>query len=113
MKLAEAFRLGAQEAVQAETDALRRSLDIRGARALPEIQCRDIVITGREATLTVFRQVDRPAPGNVLVTAQVARHSLGGLTSLRIEKGLVFAPDAPARDATDEELRSTGNAGNQ
>jgi hypothetical protein len=104
MKLAEAFRLGATQQVQAQVDELRGSLDFDGAAALPEIQCRDIVIVGREATLTVFRQLDRPAPGHVLVTVQVARHSLGGLTALKIEKGVVFPRGAPARDATDEEL---------
>jgi hypothetical protein len=105
MKLAEAFRLGALHEVQQQLDAMRSSLDAAAAGAMPEMQCRDIVISGREALLTIFRQLDRPAHGSILVTAQVARYALGGLNTLKFEKGLVFAPGEPVRDATDEELK--------
>jgi hypothetical protein len=107
--LRELFRQEALREVQAQVDVLRDTLDLAGALALPAATCRDIVLCGREAQLTIFRQADQPSAGAVLVTAQVARHGLGGVTSLRYEQGLVFSPGCPARDATDDELRASGS----
>ena len=107
MKLAEAFKTAALIEVEAQIDRLRHSLDFDNALALPERQSRNIAICGREAQFTLFRQLDRPHPGAVLVTAQVARHALGGITTLCFERGLVIVRDAPARDATEDELSQT------
>jgi hypothetical protein len=105
--LLEAFKAEALRELQAQLDALR-TLDFVGALSLPETQYRDIALCGREAQLTIFRQSDQPRPGHVLVTAQIARHTLGGVTSLKFEKGLVFPPVGPVRDATEEELLRSG-----
>lgn len=58
--------------------------------------------------LTTFRQKDVPAPGQVLVTVQIARHGLGGPTTFKVESGLVFSSDGSVRDATDDELVRSG-----
>ena len=94
--------------IQARMDVLKRSLDFAVAMALPPAQSEDIVIVGREAQLTTFCQKDQPSPGQVLVTTQIARHSLGGVTSLRLEQGLVVSPDGLVRAATDDELLASG-----
>jgi hypothetical protein len=108
MTLAEAFRAEALHVLQQQADRLRRTLDLAGALALPAASFEDIVLCGREAQLTIFRQADQPSSGQVLVTAQIARHALGGVKSLAFDRGLVFSSVGPARDATDLELRTSG-----
>jgi hypothetical protein len=108
VNLAEEFRSEALCAIDAQIASLRATLDFTAASSLPHARSLDIVLAGREAQLTIFRQNDQPSPGKILVTAQVARHSLGGVTSLHFEKGLVISPDGVLREATDLELLISG-----
>jgi hypothetical protein len=108
VKLAEAFRNEALRAIEAQLALFKDTLHLAAAALLPQAQSRDIVLVGREAQLTIFRQMDRPLPGHVLVTVQVARHSLGGVSTLRFEKGLVYSPGDLVREATDQELQASG-----
>jgi hypothetical protein len=67
-------------------------------------------VAGREVQLTIYRQAAVRSLGRqVLVTVQLARHALGGVVSFHIEKGIVFSPEAPARDATEQELLDSGS----
>ena len=91
--------------VQREIERLRAGLTFEKARELPQAEGRDVVVAGREVQLTIFRQTDAGIPGRgVLVTVQVARFGLGGTNTYRVERGLVFSPGVPARNATQEEL---------
>jgi hypothetical protein len=106
---AEQFREEALALVKVRIESLRATLDFPNAMSLPEAHSEDVVVAGREVQLTVFRQANVPfLAGRVLVTVQVARHSLGGIVQFRVEQGLVFSPDKPPRDATDQELRDSG-----
>lgn len=108
MTKAELFKAEAQRAVDARIEQLRGSLTYETAGELSRAQFESLVLQGREAELTVYRQSDHPSlGGKVLVTVQVARHALGGVPSFRIEKGLVFSMNAPPRDATVAELRAS------
>lgn len=112
MKLAEAFTVEAERAIDARIAQLRSTLAFATAGALPEAQYEDIVIAGKEVLFTVFRQSSIPfLAGQVLLTVQVARHGLGGVVSFQTEKGLVFSPDAAVRDATARELQDSGSLG--
>ena len=85
-----------------------KTLSHEDALRLPDARCEDIVISGKEVQLTIFRQANIASlKGQVLVTVQLARFGLGGVTSYQMEKGLVFSAGAPPRDATDEELQAT------
>lgn len=105
MSLADKFREEALVMVQKHLDELRSTLSYQDALSLPAVACQDIVVAGKEALLTIYRQADLPfLAGQVLVTAQIARHALGGVTSFQIEKALVFSPQDPPRAASDQEL---------
>ncbi len=104
VSLAARFREEALAELESRREQLRSSLGFEDAKALSAIDIHDVVFAGREAQLSIFRQ---ELDAGVLVTFQVARHGLGGVTSLRIEKGLVFSPDAAPRDATDVELETS------
>ena len=100
-----AFNDAAIAAVQGEIVRLRTELSYPQACELPETDVRDIVVAGREVQLTTFRQrVPSSASGEILVVVQVARFGLGGIVSYQIERGLIFSPSAPPRDATGPEL---------
>lgn len=104
----EKFHEQALRTIHERLHELRESLSYADARRLPQGTADDIVVAGREAQLTIFRQVDPESlKGRVLVTVQVARFGLGGTTSYRAERGLVFSADEPPREATDAELKST------
>lgn len=110
VKQAEAFWNAAREQVQDRIARLRDSLTFDGALALPEADCSDIVVLDREVQLTVFRQSTLAMlPGQVLVTVQVSRHSMGGVTSAKVEQGLVFSRGIPPREATVQELADSGS----
>ena len=105
----EAFSRAAVAEVQRQVQRLRHELTYEAAKELPEAVGCDVVIEGREAALTVFRQAGLPMLGEgVLVTVQIARHGLGGIVSFHTERGLVFGPHGDPRDATEQELRDSG-----
>lgn len=109
VKAAELFKAEAIKEVDARVAQLRTARTFESASALPEAHAEDIVIAGREVQLMIFRQSNVPfLPGQVLVTVQIARHGMGGVLLFQTEKGLVFSADAPARDATIEELQRSG-----
>ena len=109
MTKASQFADAVSVAVQEHIDRLRAELTFASARSLREAEGQDIVVAGREVQLTIFRQYDLPIlRGQVLITVQIARHSLGGIVAFRHERGLVFSPDAPTRDATAGELSASG-----
>jgi hypothetical protein len=112
VKQPEAFAVEAERAVDTRIAQLRSTLAFATASALPEAQFEDVVIAGKEVLFTVFRQSNIPfLAGQVLVTVQVARHGLGGVVSFQTEKGLVFSPGHPVRDATPQELQDSGSLG--
>jgi hypothetical protein len=107
--LAEKFREEATGVARELAARLRETLTFAEAILLPESNSQDIVVAGKEAQLTIYRQVGVSSQdGQVLVTVQVARHALGGVVSFHIEKGIVFSPTVPARDATEKELLASG-----
>ena len=68
----------------------------------------DIVISGKEVQLTIFKQESPPGlPDALLLTAQIVRAALGGIHSFHYEKGLVFGAQQPVREASDEELKAS------
>lgn len=86
-----------------------RELTYREARALPATAEEAVVLEGATTSVTVFRQDDAYAlAGRTLVTVQVARPALLGLASFHTERGLVFSPNEPPREATDLELQNSG-----
>lgn len=92
-----------------EIERLRTGLTFEAASALPRAQSRDVVVAGREVQLTIFRQSEMELlEGGVLVTVQVARFGLGGTSTLRVERGLVFFADGTSREASDNELARSG-----
>jgi hypothetical protein len=95
--------------VTAEVDRMRGELTFSQALALPQATGRDIVVAGKEVQLTIWRQTDlHLLKGDVLITVQVARFGLGGMVTYQTERGLVFSPGAPPRDATPVELQNSG-----
>jgi hypothetical protein len=109
VKLAELFKAEAIKEVDARIAQLRTTKTFETSGALPEAHAEDIVVAGREVQLMIFRQSNVPfLAGQVLVTVQIARHGMGGVSLFQVEKGLVFSPSAPARDATTEELQRSG-----
>lgn len=105
-----------EEAYQLEADALIRSriaqlrtLTFAKAAALPETAAEERVILKRRCALTVFVQHSPYLLSDqTLVTVQVARLGVLGVSSYHIERGLVFSPDGSIRDATEEELQNSG-----
>ncbi|HTU68307.1 MAG TPA: hypothetical protein VMF52_20360 [Steroidobacteraceae bacterium] len=108
MTHAEAFRAAALQEIETRI-ARFRTLTYDESLALPEADFSDIVITAREVQVTVFRQIAPPSlPDQILLTVQIARHSMGGVVAFRLERGLVYSRNAPPRDATEQELRDSG-----
>jgi hypothetical protein len=103
------FKEEALAAVRSEVDRLKAELTYAQALALPEAAGKDIVVAGKEVQLTIFRQTEPPfLKGEVLVTVQLARFGLGGSVSHQTERGIVFSPIEPPREATPVELENTG-----
>lgn len=108
--LRETFNQEAMELVQGEVDRLRAELTFDKAREIPRADGRDVVVAGKEVQLMIFRQTEPEfLQGRVLVTVQAARFALGGTNTFRIERGLIFAPGEPPRDATETELAESGS----
>ncbi len=86
-----------------------RGLTYAQARTLPEVDGEEITIAGITTSVTVFRQ-DSPnqLEGRTLVTVLVARERWFGMTANHIERGLVFSPDEPTREASELELQNSG-----
>ena len=109
MTHAEEFWNEAVKVVEAHAARLGDSLSFDDALALPAAESSDIVILGKEVLLTIFRQSDVPSlKDQVLVTVQVSRQTMGGMSTSLRERGLVFSADAPPRQATEEELKVSG-----
>lgn|GEM_PF-2169732 len=84
-------------------------LSFSDAADLPEALYSDIVVTGKEVQMTIFRQLPATGlPDAVLVTVQLARASLGGLISYHYERALVYSASGEVREATQNELSVTG-----
>ncbi len=89
------------------TDLAR--LTYEEARQLPEIDGADLIIGGMKASLTVFRQDDAYLlSGRTLVVVLAARPTMFGMGAQHVERGLVFSPSEPTREATDTELQNSG-----
>ena len=85
-----------------------RELTYTDAQGLSAAAFEDIVVAGKEVQLTVFRQQGvLSAADAVLVTVQLARAGLGGIVNFQLERGLVYLPGRPVRDATEDELEQT------
>ena len=76
------------------------------ATKLPEAVGEERLVAGERCALTTFAQ--RVGPHWVMVTVRAARFSLPGLVSDHTERGLVFSREGSIRDATPEELRTSG-----
>ncbi|MGR8946830.1 MAG: hypothetical protein ACU84Q_02205 [Gammaproteobacteria bacterium] len=86
-----------------------KALTPQDIEALPRAQIEDVVISGKEVQVTVFKQVGVPPFANAtLVTVQIVRAGLGGILNYQYEKGLVFDDSGYVREATDYELQATG-----
>ena len=83
-----------------------KALSFEQAQVLPEASDERDVEHSPYA-VTVFAQRDLPGFENaILVTVQLARKS--GLASYHTERGLIFSPAHPPREASREELRNSG-----
>ena len=79
------------------------------ARQLPEVEGSDVDFSGVKASLTVFRQDDAyDLAGKILVLVVAARPTLMGIATQHVERGLVFSPSEPTREATQSEIRNSG-----
>ena len=96
--------------IAGERIARLRALSYEQAASLPEAsESETLVLDGTPCSITVFAQREPyPLPGAILVTVQVARQGFLGIASYHTERGLVFAPNAAVREATDVELRDSG-----
>jgi hypothetical protein len=102
------FIAEADQLIEARIRELR-GLTFEQARSLPEVAGADQIVGGFKATVTTFRQ-ESPyeLTGMTLVTVLVARPRWFGVTAHHIERGLVFSPEGPVREATVEELENSG-----
>lgn len=89
--------------------AILRRLNFAEAAELPTTSSKDVLVAGDKANITVFRQ-DGPyqLDGKVLLVVMVAKPVWFGTGSHQVERGLVFSPDQPVREATDLELLYSG-----
>ena len=79
------------------------------AALLPETDGVYRTLGGYRAGITTFRQSGLPQlKGMVLVTVLVSRPTLLGISAHHIERGLVFSPNNPVREATARELQNSG-----
>jgi hypothetical protein len=86
-----------------------RTLSWEEAWRLPARIDEQVVVAGNPCTLITYRQAGVLSERNaVLVTVQLARARCFGALSDRVEKGLVFGPNAVARPATAAELVDSG-----
>ena len=86
-----------------ERMAKYQGLTFEQASALPEVVASDVEIGRQVCTLTVFNELR--GSSTRLVTFQLARRGVLGLTSYHVERGLTFSTEAQAREATDPELQ--------
>jgi hypothetical protein len=90
-----------------------RGLSHGEAKSLPEVSAYDVFIAQKASSLTVFRYAGEDVPDDlpddhVLVVVLAARPQFFGMASRHLERGLVFAPVGPARDATATEFENSG-----
>lgn len=104
MSLLERFKQESSALIASRIQQLRDTLTFEQASSCAEVTPEDLVVAGKEVLLTTYRQSDTPMAGEVLLTVQVARHSLGGVASFQMERGLVFSRQGDPREATESEL---------
>lgn len=103
-----AFNAEAVRIIDDRLTALRR-LTFAEAAALPEASSESTVVAGNEARIKVFRKDDAyQLDGKILLVVMVGKLIWFGMGSHQIDRGLVFSPDQPVRDATDIELLYSG-----
>jgi hypothetical protein len=91
-----------------------RLLSYREVAELPIEAGEEALLAGAKSSITVFTLRGPYTQSNsLLVAVQVARRGVLGVASYYTERGLIFSPDAPVREATELELQNTGggNAG--
>ena len=104
----EAYKLEVDSLIRSRIEELR-TLTFANATVLPETVGEERIILSRKCALTVFVQHSPHfLPEQILVTVQVARFGVLGLSSYHVERGLVFSPDGSIRDATEEDLQNSG-----
>ena len=103
---------GPRDAGQFLEARLRRlaALSWQEASRLPESSEERVCLGASECVLATFRQArDLPTEKAVLVTLQLTRSRCFGAWGDPLEKGLVFVPGQPPREATAAELLEPGD----
>jgi hypothetical protein len=107
MTLAE-FDAEARALVDEEISRLK-ALSFAAAGELPPCDGRDVLVGGREASLTTFRYASPYGlDGAVLVVVLAALPRFFGMSARHIEQGLVFLPTGRPREAAQTELENSG-----
>lgn len=103
----EEFSKLASEAISAEIAQLKL-LSFEEVQQLPEARAADILVGNKEVQLTVFKQSGLAVLQDAtLLTVQLSRFGLGGVTIYQAEEGLLFFAKAATRQATTAELNAT------
>jgi hypothetical protein len=106
--LASKYIVEATQLLESKIHALMQ-LSYEQASALPGTEEVNLLIANEKASLTTFRQANASRlDGEFLVVVLAAKPRHLGLSSTHIERGLVFSIKGPARQATEQELQSTG-----
>ncbi|MCG2584172.1 hypothetical protein [Massilia sp. TS11] len=103
------FDIDASRILEERVSSLR-TLTYERAIGFPETSEEEtIVVAGKRCKLIVFRQ---PGPeeltDSILITVLLSRSGLLGITQYHTERGLLFSPANPVREATDMELLQNG-----
>jgi hypothetical protein len=102
------FKVAASGLVEERIERLRE-MSFAEACALPEVAGEDVLIGGFKASVTTFRYADAIGlAGKVLVVVLAARPLAFGMAAQHVERGLVFAPSEPVREASVTELQNSG-----
>jgi len=87
-----------------------RSLSYEKALALPQAQSEELSVAGQKVSFTLSRHVGSgQLDGCVIVVALVALPRWFRLGAHRTERGIVFSPNTPQREATALELQNSGS----
>jgi hypothetical protein len=95
----------ADELLLAQLSKLRL-LSATEVASLPESSSSQVTLDGHACTLTVFAQSEYEF--GYLVTVQLSRPSLLGISSYHNERGLVFGDNGVIREATSDDLFNSG-----
>ena len=111
MTVSDEYRLEAERVITSRLAQLRR-LTYQEVAALPQPSAgEEFVFGGTPCKLWMYVQPSASPPlpeDTILVTVQIERERFFGMVSYHTERGLVFSPNAPVRDATEIELRDSG-----